>query len=70
MDRLREENDELRIQIKNEKESAWKEVIKYKTKLSQTNDALQTEVKLRDKQLKDIQSSLVLLEGQLQAMVE
>ena len=70
MDRLREENDELRIQIKNEKESAWKEVIKYKTKLNQTNDALQTEVKLRDKQLKDIQSSLVLLEGQLQAMVE
>ena len=69
MERLRVENEELRVKIKSEKSGAWREVIKYKTKLSQTNEQLETEVKLRDKQLKDIQSSLMLLEGQLQEKV-
>jgi len=66
MERLKEENELLQEQLRMEKETGWKSVVKWKSKFEESQTQLKKELMLRDQQLKDIAASLLVLEGQLQ----
>jgi len=70
MDRLKEENELLQEQLRIEKETGWKSVVKWKSKFEESQSQLKKELMLRDQQLKDIAASLLVLEGQLQENIK
>ena len=70
MDRLKEENEVLMEQLRIEKETGWKSVVKWKSKFEESQTQLKKELMLRDQQLKDIAASLLLLEDQLQENIK
>ena len=70
MDRLKEENELLMEQLRIEKETGWKSVVKWKSKFEESQTQLKKELMLRDQQLKDIAASLLLLEDQLQENIK
>ena len=51
---------------KAQKAASWGTIMSWRNRFSKTQEALQAEIDARDKQLRDIAASLILLESQLQ----
>jgi len=63
---MEEENRKLREELKAQKAASWGTIMSWRNRFSKTQEALQAEIDARDKQLRDIAASLILLESQLQ----
>lgn len=63
---IEDENQKLRDELKLQKQTSWQTIMSWRTRYSKTQESLQAEIESRDKQLRDIAASLILLESQLQ----
>lgn len=63
---IEDENRKLREELKLQKQSSFQTIMSWRTRYAKTQETLQTEIEARDKQLRDIAASLILLESQLQ----
>ena len=63
---MEEENRKLREELKAQKAASWSTIMSWRNRFSKTQETLQAEIDARDKQLRDIAASLILLESQLQ----
>ena len=63
---IEEENRKLREELRKHKENTALSVMSWRSKYTKTAESLQREINSRDKQLRDIAASLILLESQLQ----
>jgi len=61
-----DENRKLREELKLQKQNSFTTIMSWRTRYAKTQETLQTEIEARDKQLRDIAASLILLESQLQ----